>query len=77
MIGGDRAAGLVRMCCFHPAYGYEDFIEGYRPEAADGKVGTAVGPVSVVPHALAASTSAPASSARTARPPPTPRIPPP
>jgi 5-methylcytosine-specific restriction protein B len=37
--GGDRAAGLVRVCCFHPAYGYEDFIEGYRPEAADGKVG--------------------------------------
>jgi 5-methylcytosine-specific restriction protein B len=25
------AAGLVRMCSFHPAYGYEDFIEGYRP----------------------------------------------
>lgn len=37
--GDDRAAGLVRVCCFHPAYGYEDFIEGYRPEAADGKVG--------------------------------------
>jgi len=33
-----NGAGLVRMCCFHPAYGYEDFIEGYRPEAADGRL---------------------------------------
>jgi len=24
---------LVRMCSFHPAYGYEEFIEGYRPES--------------------------------------------
>jgi 5-methylcytosine-specific restriction protein B len=23
---------LVRMCGFHPAYGYEEFLEGYRPE---------------------------------------------
>lgn len=21
----------VEMCCFHPAYGYEEFLEGYRP----------------------------------------------
>jgi 5-methylcytosine-specific restriction protein B len=25
---------LVRMTSFHPEYGYEDFIEGYRPKAA-------------------------------------------
>lgn len=29
--GTDDAPGLVRLCCFHPAYGYEDFIEGFRP----------------------------------------------
>ena len=25
----------VRLCSFHPAYGYEDFLEGYRPEVVD------------------------------------------
>ena len=29
---------FVRLCSFHPAYGYEDFIEGFRPTSADGNL---------------------------------------
>ena len=40
VVKGDNqgAEGLVRMCSFHPAYGYEDFIEGYRPQASAGQL---------------------------------------
>jgi len=38
LIDGSDDSGAVRICCFHPAYGYEDFLEGYRPEEADGKM---------------------------------------
>lgn len=30
--------GNVRVCCFHPAYGYEDFMEGYRPHREKGQL---------------------------------------
>jgi 5-methylcytosine-specific restriction protein B len=35
---GDESQAVVRMCCFHPAYGYEDFIEGYRPETVGDRM---------------------------------------
>lgn len=28
-----RQKGAIEVCAFHPAYGYEDFLEGYRPSA--------------------------------------------
>lgn len=31
-----RSAGAVELCSFHPAYGYEDFLEGFRPAEKDG-----------------------------------------
>ena len=38
IIGTDQANGLVRLCSFHPAYGYEDFLEGYRPQEINGQL---------------------------------------
>lgn len=38
------ADGLVQFCTFHPSYGYEDFIEGYKPESATGSLTFALRP---------------------------------
>ncbi len=34
--------GVVRMVTFHPGFGYEDFIEGYRPQADGGQLSFAL-----------------------------------
>lgn len=28
----------MRLCSFHPSYGYEDFLEGYQPEVANNQM---------------------------------------
>ncbi len=39
ILGDKNTLGVMRICSFHPAYGYEDFIEGYRPElGGDGQI---------------------------------------
>jgi 5-methylcytosine-specific restriction protein B len=40
LVFGDKGGrnGMVRLCTFHPVYGYEDFIEGYRPISINGQL---------------------------------------
>ncbi|MEQ8789893.1 MAG: AAA family ATPase [Pirellulaceae bacterium] len=38
VLGSEQQRGRVRLCCFHPAYGYEDFLEGYRPSTNNGQI---------------------------------------
>lgn len=38
------SAGLVETVQFHPAYAYEDFVQGIRPEVTDGKLSYALMP---------------------------------
>ncbi|MFB3779406.1 MAG: AAA family ATPase [Bryobacteraceae bacterium] len=38
LVGETEPDALVRMCTFHPGYGYEDFLEGYKPHVVNGQL---------------------------------------
>jgi len=38
VLGSDKGGGLVRLCCFHSAFAYQDFVEGYRRETVSGQI---------------------------------------